>query len=259
LQFFEGKAVKSPPFFIFTQPKKTLMKKTLLLLMLGLGVVSITSCKKKGCTDNGAVNFNSKAKKDDGTCLYKPLLTLNGAAQVTINVSASYTDAGATATNKDGSSVAVTTDNQVDSSTVGTYYVNYAATNANGTSTAQRRVDVVIGAENWTGVSWALTSTCSGTQFPVSGSPSITAGATATDINIENFFNLVGGTATGTINGAAITIPEQIINITIGDVTFSGTGAMNATGTQIQITYTYDNSAPLIGGNGTCIAIYDKQ
>lgn len=251
--------MKSPPFFIFTQPKKTLMKKTLLLLMLGLGVVSITSCKKKGCTDNGAVNFNSKAKKDDGTCLYKPFLTLNGAAQVTINVSASYTDAGATATNKDGSSVAVTTDNQVDSSTVGTYYVNYAATNANGTSTAKRRVDVVIGAENWTGVSWALTSTCSGTQFPVSGSPSITAGATATDINIENFFNLVGGTATGTINGAAITIPEQTINITIGDVTFSGTGAMNATGTQIQITYTYDNNAPLIGGNGTCVAIYDKQ
>ncbi len=235
------------------------MKKTLLLLILGLGVVSITSCNKKGCTDNGAVNFNSKAKKDDGTCLYKPFLTLNGAAQVTINVSASYTDAGATATNKDGSSVAVTTDNQVDSSTVGTYYVNYAATNANGTSTAQRRVDVVIGAENWTGVSWALTSTCSGTQFPVSGSPSITAGATATDINIENFFNLVGGTATGTINGAAITIHEQTINITIGDVTFSGTGAMNATGTQIQITYTYDNSAPLIGGNGTCVAIYDKQ
>ena len=44
------------------------MKKTLLLLMIGFGVVSITSCKKKGCTDNGAVNYNSKAKKDDGTC-----------------------------------------------------------------------------------------------------------------------------------------------------------------------------------------------
>ncbi|MEY3048606.1 MAG: hypothetical protein RL365_644 [Bacteroidota bacterium] len=235
------------------------MKKTLLLLMIGFGVVSITSCKKKGCTDNGAVNYNSKAKKDDGTCLYKPFLTLNGAAQVTINVSASYTDAGATATNKDGSSVAVTTDNQVDSSTVGTYYVNYSATNANGTSTAKRRVDVVIGAENWTDVSWAMTTTCSGTQFPLSASPSITAGGSASAVNIENFFNLVGGTATGTINGANITVPNQTLNITIGDVTFSGTGAMNATGTQIQITYTYDNDAPLIGGTGTCMAIYDKQ
>lgn len=235
------------------------MKKTLLLLMIGFGVVSITSCKKKGCTDNGAVNYNSKAKKDDGTCLYKPFLTLNGDALVTINVSASYADAGATATNKDGSSVAVITDNQVDTSIVGTYFVNYSATNANGTSTAQRRVDVLIGAENWTEVSWALTSTCSGTQFPLSSSPSITAGGSESAVNIENFFNLVGGTATGTINGANITIPEQIINITIGDVTFSGTGSMNSTGTQIQITYNYDNNAPLIGGSGTCMAIYDKQ
>jgi hypothetical protein len=118
---------------------------------------------------------------------------------------------------------------------------------------------VVIGAENWTGVTWAMTTTCSGTQFPLSASPSITAGGSATAVNIENFFNLVGGTATGTINGANITIPNQTINITIGDVNFSGTGAMNATGTQIQITYTYDNNAPLIGGNGTCMAIYDKQ
>ena len=235
------------------------MKKTFLLLMLGIGVVSITSCKKKGCTDNGAVNFNSKAKKDDGTCLYKPFLTLNGAAQVTLNVSASYTDAGATATNKDGSAVAVTTDNQVDSSTVGTYYVNYAATNTNGTSTAKRRVDVVIGAENWTGVTWGMTTTCSGSEFPLSASPSVTAGGTASALNIENFFNLVGGTATGTINGAAITIPNQTINITVGNVTFSGTGAMNSTGTQIQITYTYENDTPFIGGNGTCMAIYDKQ
>ena len=235
------------------------MKKTFLLLMLGIGVVSITSCKKKGCTDNGAVNFNSKAKKDDGTCLYKPFLTLNGAAQVTLNVSASYTDAGATATNKDGSAVAVTTDNQVDSSTVGTYYVNYAATNTNGTSTAKRRVDVVIGAENWTGVTWAMTTTCSGSEFPLSASPSVTAGGTASALNIEIFFNLVGGTATGTINGAAITIPNQTINITVGNVTFSGTGAMNSTGTQIQITYTYENDTPFIGGNGTCMAIYDKQ
>jgi hypothetical protein len=69
----------------------------------------------------------------------------------------------------------------------------------------------------------------------------------------------VSAQATGTINGAAITVPNQTINITVGNVTFSGTGAMNATGTQIQIEYTYDNDTPFIGGNGTCMAIYDKQ
>ena len=235
------------------------MKKIFLFLLIGASGLSITSCKKKGCTDNGAVNYNSKAKKDDGTCLYKPFLTINGASQVSINVGSSYADAGATAVNKDGSSVAVTTDNQVDSSTTGTYYVNYSATNANGTSTAKRRVDVIIGAENWTAVTWALTTTCSGTQFPLSSSPSIVAGASASEIAIDNFFNLVGGTATGTINGANISVPQQTINITIGDVTFSGTGAMNSTGTQIQINYTYDNNAPLVGGTGTCLAVYDKQ
>jgi hypothetical protein len=93
----------------------------------------------------------------------------------------------------------------------------------------------------------------------VSGSPAITAGATAADINIENFFNLAGGTATGTINGAAVTIPQQTINTQLGDINFSGNGAMNASGTQILITYTYDNTIPIIGGSGTCMAVYDKQ
>lgn len=235
------------------------MKKSLLLLMFGIGIFGMNSCKKKGCMDSSAVNYNAKAKKDDGSCLYKPTITMNGQATVNINVGSSYTDAGATATNKDGSTVTVTTDNQVDSSIVGTYYVNYSASNANGTSTAKRTVNVIIGAENWTGVTWALTTTCSGTQFPLSSSPVITPGATSADVNIDNFFNLVGGTATGTINGGSINVPQQTVNITIGDVTFSGTGAMNSTGTQIQITYTYDNNAPLIGGTGTCLAVYDKQ
>lgn len=235
------------------------MKKTLVLLLIGMGAFGFNSCKKKGCTDNSAVNYNTKAKKDDGSCLYKPMITLNGQATISINVGSSYADAGASAVNKDGSSVAVNTTNDVDSSTVGTYYVNYSATNANGTATAKRRVDVIIGGDNWTAVTWGLTTTCSGTQFPLSSSPSITAGATSADVNIENFFNLVGGTTTGTINGASITIPEQTMNITIGNVIFSGTGSMNSTGTQIQINYTYDNDAPIIGGSGTCLAVYDKQ
>ena len=32
--------------------------------------ITITSCKKKGCTDELATNYNSEAKKDDGTCVY---------------------------------------------------------------------------------------------------------------------------------------------------------------------------------------------
>lgn len=235
------------------------MKNNFLLLSIVFGVLVFSACKKKGCTDNGAVNYNSKAKKDDGSCLYKPIIKLNGQATVTINVGSSYTDAGATATNKDGSAVTVTVSSQVDTSLVGTYSVTYSATNANGTTTAQRTVKVVIGAENWTGPTWSVSSTCSGTQFPLSNSPTIAAGGGANEVTIDPFFNLIGGTASGTINGAAISIPQQTISSQLGDVNFSGTGTMNSSGMQIQITYTYENTIPIIGGSGTCMAIYDKQ
>ncbi|PWH82911.1 hypothetical protein [Brumimicrobium oceani] len=38
-----------------------------LILVLGLG---FTSCKKEGCTDPVAVNYNDDAEKDDGSCEY---------------------------------------------------------------------------------------------------------------------------------------------------------------------------------------------
>ncbi|MCH2234733.1 MAG: hypothetical protein MK078_10840 [Crocinitomicaceae bacterium] len=46
------------------------MKKEMILgaaLVLGLG---LASCKKKGCTDETAVNYEAGAKKDDGSCVY---------------------------------------------------------------------------------------------------------------------------------------------------------------------------------------------
>jgi hypothetical protein len=136
--------------------------------------------------------------------------------------------------------------------------LNYSATNANGTTTAQRTINVVIGQDNWL-VTWDVTSNCGTTSFPLAGSPTITAGATENDLIIDGMFTLVGGTANATINGASITIPEQTINITAGNITFSGVGTMNPEGTIINITYTYVNTTPLIGGSDTCTATYIKQ
>ena len=48
------------------------MKKSYLfitVLLLSIGVTTV-SCKKKGCTDSTATNYDSKAKKDDGSCVY---------------------------------------------------------------------------------------------------------------------------------------------------------------------------------------------
>ena len=46
------------------------IKKTLPLLLIAVGVgFTFTACKKKGCTDPNATNFDPDAKKDDGTCM----------------------------------------------------------------------------------------------------------------------------------------------------------------------------------------------
>ncbi|MEZ4722729.1 MAG: hypothetical protein R2813_12710 [Flavobacteriales bacterium] len=50
------------------------MNKTIKLLAtatLILSTVSIESCKKEGCMDDTAINFDDKAKVDDGSCEYE--------------------------------------------------------------------------------------------------------------------------------------------------------------------------------------------
>ena len=44
------------------------MKKTLLFVAVGL--LTLASCKKKGCTDANAFNYDAAAEKDDESCTY---------------------------------------------------------------------------------------------------------------------------------------------------------------------------------------------
>lgn len=47
--------------------------KASLMIMLALFIAGgMTSCKKKGCTDPAANNYDANAKKDDGSCTYDP-------------------------------------------------------------------------------------------------------------------------------------------------------------------------------------------
>jgi hypothetical protein len=48
------------------------MKKGILFMMASILLLGGVSCKKKGCMDPLANNYNDKAKKDNGTCDYTP-------------------------------------------------------------------------------------------------------------------------------------------------------------------------------------------
>ena len=54
----------------------------LIISTLALSMVFNTSCKKvEGCTDITAINYDSEATEDDGTCEYEPEIT----AKITID------------------------------------------------------------------------------------------------------------------------------------------------------------------------------
>ena len=237
--------------------------KVLILIMAPLMIGAIASCKKKGCTDEAATNFSEKAKKDDGTCVYSPVITIIGSADLTVGVGTTYTDQGATAANFDGALVAVQSTSNVNTDLVGVYQVTYTATNNNGTSTAVRTVRVVVNQDSYIGA-WTTTGDCAGqTGMALNDDPTVAEGATSDEILITNFFNgLTGpyGTATAFLNGDEITIPEAQDGAPggLGDIIYSGFGSMNEDGQTFTITFTYENTTPFTGTSGTCNATFTK-
>ncbi len=70
------------------------MKKGQVLILAAiLSIGALTSCKKKGCTDVNANNYNESAKKDDGSCTY-PVINMNPSGN-----SGDISGGGGTATN----------------------------------------------------------------------------------------------------------------------------------------------------------------
>ena len=46
------------------------MKRTGIFLLLSCLTLTFVSCKKKGCIDEFAENYDTEAEKDDGSCTY---------------------------------------------------------------------------------------------------------------------------------------------------------------------------------------------
>lgn len=229
------------------------------VFMLLLSTVAFTSCKKKGCMDEAAVNYDENAKKDDGSCNFKPMITIVGANPASVSVGSEYTDAGATAFVKNGTDVDVTTDlSAVNTSETGSFTVTYSASNEHGTSTATRTVNVVLGQSSYMGT-FAATHDCGPTNFPHVAEPQIVAGANANQVKIDDAFTLLGGTIIINISGENVTVPPSSIELPLGAGTldFSGTGTMNSTGTTMTINYDWTRTG-LLAGDGACTVTYVK-
>ena len=92
-----------------------------------VGIAAISSLSDDGYDDN-----------------VPPVITVNGSNPATVELGATYTDAGATAFDEFHGSTSVSSSSNVDTSAVGSYTVSYSATDLDGnTATASRTVNVV--------------------------------------------------------------------------------------------------------------------
>ena len=108
-----------------------------------------------------------------------PVITLNGAATMSVAQGATFTDPGATAVDAVDGNVAVSVSGSVDTATIGSYTLTYAATDAAGNAATKTRKVTVTAVADTTAPVVSLTgdTIISLTQFETFTDP----GATATD------------------------------------------------------------------------------
>ncbi|MDX1651109.1 MAG: hypothetical protein R3277_01370 [Brumimicrobium sp.] len=70
---------------------KTTKMKFGMLLMMSVLIGGMVSCKKEGCTDPTATNYNEDAKKDDGSCIYPETPADESTVLVSSNITSSTT------------------------------------------------------------------------------------------------------------------------------------------------------------------------
>jgi hypothetical protein len=263
-----------------------IMKKASILLFV-ISVLLI-GCKKKGCTDPNATNFDISAKQDDGSCIFPPKTYSIETIPITANMGNSAESGGVI--NSDNNDVTIRgvcwstnpyptilDDTTINGSGTGTflsqltnldtlttYYVR-AYANINGTrygnqiSFTTNSITINVFGDYLVSHDCQIDLGGFAQYDLLSDNQSIIAGPTQNEFVIDGF-NAFVNQVPGTINGTTVTIPSVTNTISTGifdfDVTIFGSGTINATSTEMVINYTYDDG---LGGGGTCIATYTKQ
>jgi hypothetical protein len=179
----------------------------------------------------GAVSALTDDKYNDEI---PPVITINGVNPATVELGATYTDAGATANDAYHGQTQVTSSGTVNTSTVGTYTITYTATDLdNNTATATRTVNVVDT------TSPVVTVTGDNPATVELGTTYTDAGATATDLS-----------------GTVTVVPSGTVNTNaVGSytLTYSSTDASGNTGTATRTVNVVDTTAPVFTSPSTFI------
>jgi hypothetical protein len=180
--------------------------------------VAITGCNKDNFVDTDAQVGSSKVT-------YFAIVTMNGDEYMSLVKGSTFTDPGATATEK-GQSVTVTASGKVDVNKPGLYTITYSAINKDGFAATATRTVVVLDAHENTGVD------VSG-SYDYAGSGSYTATITKVAEGVYTTDNCYSAATTipivfVTLDGTNITIPEQMTGFgpLFGTGTIASTGAL---------------------------------
>ena len=114
--------------------------KTIAMMLLGTTLL-VSSCKKKGCTDSNAENYDSKAKKDDGSCTYANT-NGNNHSQVTTYIVNDTVDFSTTGTSYDWSVRLTRTGIDTTQNNISDYYVFNSLDSSSGFFSNNRKIEL---------------------------------------------------------------------------------------------------------------------
>lgn len=205
----------------------------------------------------GSILFVS-CKKDDTTA---PVITLKGDATANVDFNATYTDAGATASDDtDGDiSSAITVTNNVKTNSAETYHVMYEVKDkAGNVANGDRTVNVVMKGASMV-ATYAVTDVVGSTSSPYSDNITSSSSDPNKFLCSKFAYYTNGGvyfTLSGT-NGLTVALPSQVVvcGNPSASRTFTGSGSVTKDGKTITVNYTEATN----GTSTTGVETYTKQ